>query len=224
MEKLFDKKLFEACPIGMFIHTQEGAILYGNKRAAQILGYSKSELEKKNIQDFFVDSKDFVLKKAIRTLKKEEKVFLETEVTKKNGKQVPVNMRLVSIRIEDETFLITIMNDITHHLEVERSLVEEKQRLLSYSKDLEEGQMVGKFGTYMLDIIQDSWTSSENLDAIFGIPKKYPRTLKGWLSLVHPNDQEMMEKYFLEEIVRKHRKFDKKYRIIRPSEDRKSVV
>ena len=80
---------------------------------------------------------------------------------------------------------------------------------------LREAQRVGSLGTYILDIPSGRWESSEVLDAIFGIDADYERSVLGWTSLIHPDDQRMMADYFADEVVGRHRRFDKVYRVVR---------
>jgi len=81
-----------------------------------------------------------------------------------------------------------------------------------------ESQHAAFIGSYKFDLNVDYWTSSEVLEQIFGIDKTFTRSITGWLDIVHPDDREMMAKYFVEEVVGKRKPFDKEYRIIRKSD------
>ncbi len=76
----------------------------------------------------------------------------------------------------------------------------------------------GGLGTFLLDIPDNTWRSSPQLDAIFGIAADYPRTSEGWHRLVHPEDRASMVEYFSQEVLGKHQVFDREYRIVRPSD------
>lgn len=82
-----------------------------------------------------------------------------------------------------------------------------------------ESQSAAFVGSYKFDLSADLWASSEILDQIFGIPSDYPRTLNGWLEIIHPEDREMMANYFKEEVLGKRTSFNKEYRIIRKSDE-----
>ncbi|HEY5629670.1 MAG TPA: PAS domain-containing protein [Candidatus Limnocylindrales bacterium] len=77
--------------------------------------------------------------------------------------------------------------------------------------------MVARIGSYSTDFGTGEWISSEGLDALFGIDADFPRTVEGWLSLVHPADRDAMAAYFADEVVGKGRPFDRRYRIVRPA-------
>jgi hypothetical protein len=42
--------------------------------------------------------------------------------------------------------------------------------------------------------------------------------LAGWTALLHPDERDGVNKYFIEEILGKGRNFDREYRIIRTSD------
>ena len=92
---------------------------------------------------------------------------------------------------------------------------EAEEGLRASEASLREAQEVACLGSYILDILQGSWTSSEVLDRIFDIPADYPRTNEGWGGLVHPDERQMMLDYLRNEVVGKHESFDREYRIVR---------
>jgi len=99
----------------------------------------------------------------------------------------------------------------TERQEAERTL-RESQRLLA------ESQAIAGLGTYVLDFATGRWTSSDICDQIFGIDAAYDRSVEGWAALVHPADRPAMLAYFTEEVVGRHVRFDREYRLVRPSD------
>ncbi len=81
-----------------------------------------------------------------------------------------------------------------------------------------ESQRAAFIGSYKLDLITGLWESSEVLDQIFGIDESYKRSVQGWLEVTHPDDKQMMDNYFSEEVLSKRKPFNKEYRIIRKPE------
>ena len=79
---------------------------------------------------------------------------------------------------------------------------------------LHEAEAVGQLGSFVFDIRADSWRSSENLDRVLGIGPNHPRTVAGWLQVVHPSDRAEMETY-LRDLLAARRQFDRQYRILR---------
>jgi PAS domain S-box-containing protein len=81
--------------------------------------------------------------------------------------------------------------------------------------ELDHVESVARIGSYALDIGSGRWASSRGLDAIFGIGARFPRTVDGWASLIHPEDRDAMVRYFTDEVVGAGRPFDRPYRILR---------
>lgn len=81
-----------------------------------------------------------------------------------------------------------------------------------------ESQRAASIGSYKTDFVTDKWESSEVLDDIFGIDGNYPRSIQGWLDLVHPGDRDLMDRYLREEVVSKKTIFSREYRIIRKND------
>lgn len=85
------------------------------------------------------------------------------------------------------------------------------------ARSLQESQRIAGLGTYVLDLKSMVWSSSDVLDEIFGIGPGYQRTVEGWTALVHPEDRESMATYFAE-LHAVNGRFDREYRIIRPTD------
>ena len=103
------------------------------------------------------------------------------------------------------------------------SIMMSNDRLEASLKELQErdnalfaAEDAGRLGTYILDVINENWQSSPQLDSIFGIGADYPRSIEGWHALVHPDDRASMAEYLSEEVVEKGQVFDREYRIVRP--------
>ena len=80
---------------------------------------------------------------------------------------------------------------------------------------LTEAQRVAQIGWYVFGDLR-TLASSGLLDELFGITAPdYPKTVEGWLNLVHPEDRQPMEDYLLSYVVRGHPSSDREYRIVR---------
>ena len=78
-----------------------------------------------------------------------------------------------------------------------------------------ESQRAAGIGSYKLDFRAGTWASSEVLDQLLGIDAGYRRTLEGWLALIHPDDQELINRYLTEEVIARRKPFVHDYRIVR---------
>jgi uncharacterized Fe-S cluster-containing MiaB family protein len=68
--------------------------------------------------------------------------------------------------MDGKKFMLGIFRDITERKQVEDALKESKDNFI-------EAQEVAKLGHYVFDIKTGYWTSSDELDAIFGTAETY---------------------------------------------------
>ncbi len=76
-------------------------------------------------------------------------------------------------------------------LEVRDALVD---KLEKNSEDFDRAQAVGNIGSWRLDVHKNEFTCSDENHRIFGIPKGTPLTYETFLSTVHPDDREYVDK------------------------------
>jgi len=100
-----------------------------------------------------------------------------------------------------------------HDLQARRKEAEEALKVSEFF--FRESQRAAAIGSYKTDFIEGKWESSEVLDSIFGIARSYDRSIQGWLDIVHPDDQAMMNQYLRDEVIAGRKAFSKEYRIIR---------
>lgn len=98
-----------------------------------------------------------------------------------------------------------------------------EQNLRDLARSLQDSQRIAGIGTYILDLKTMKWSSSDVLDEIFGIGPEHPRTVAGWLAIIHSDDREMMSSH-LDGAVHFHSEFDREYRIFRPLDREKRWV
>ncbi|HTY09570.1 MAG TPA: PAS domain S-box protein [Bacteroidota bacterium] len=129
-----------------------------------------------------------------------------------------LNASSVDFFSQDELELLNeIVLDVSFAIEniereLERALAEEA--LKESTELVRNSQKAGRIGSYATDFTAGVWRSSEELDDIFGIDQNFQRTVEGWGSIVHPDEQAGMISY-LDSIIAQRMPFDKEYRIIR---------
>jgi two-component system, cell cycle sensor histidine kinase and response regulator CckA len=114
----------------------------------------------------------------------------------------------VSVAPMGSGFFATIMVDVT-----ERKLHEKALREGEWF--LQRSQRVGRLGSYRLDVASAMWVGSQGLDDVFGIDATFVRNVAGWVKLLHPDDRDVMTRYFADDVLGKRKAFDRRYRIVR---------
>lgn len=119
---------------------------------------------------------------------------------------------------EELALLRELADDLAFGMVVLRTRKERESAISALRESeslLRRSQEVGNLGSYCFDGQSELWISSEKLDRILGIDASFPRTLAGWLSLVHPEDRPEVARHVAEQVIARCRRFDLTYRIIR---------
>jgi len=122
----------------------------------------------------------------------------------------------------DYSVTVTPLHDaagnLTGSIHIARNITEKRlaeDALRESEALLRDAQLMAGLGTYRLDIGTGTWSCSAVMDEIFGIDENYDHSVSGWAALVHPDDQNMMTRYFAGEVVGNGQFFNKEYRIVR---------
>lgn len=103
---------------------------------------------------------------------------------------------------------VGMIRNVTERNRLDRAIRESEERL-------QESQRIARIGGYDLDTSSGQWSSSPTMDDIFGIDTEFNRSVEGWLTIVHPEDRQAMQEYFLQKVMTEHLPFDREYRIQR---------
>jgi PAS domain S-box-containing protein len=95
-------------------------------------------------------------------------------------------------------------------------LIDTIENLHEKEQKLIEAQKLAKLGHYSLNFATGYWTSSQELDRIFGIDNTFERSVEGWVQLIHADFKQEMIEYFTHHVMQLHYKFNKEYKIINP--------
>lgn len=104
----------------------DGNILFTNKKASDLLGYSRDELLAMNIRDLYAEEILDKVEKGFAQLKKNgEKNITESKLKDSKGQVIPVEVRSFSIYDDDGRFLRTfsIIRDIRELKELHKRLI-----------------------------------------------------------------------------------------------------
>ena len=204
----------EQSPASIVITDIKGNIEYVNPKFSLVTGYSFQEVSGKNprvLKSGEMSTETY--KEMWQTISSGKEWTGEFHNKKKNG-ELYWERASISPILDSEGIVsnyLAVKEDITERKRSEE-LLRESERLLK------ETQAVARLGTYVFDIPKNIWYSSPILDKVLGIDEKISHTMEAWVSILHPEFRESMTNYFLKEVLEKHTRFDKEYKIVRKSD------
>ena len=203
--------------IACFWKDENGRFTYVNDQACRSLGYTREALLEKNAWDIDVEFDRERFKSCIARLRKKGSVSFETTHQRSDGSTFPVEITANYVEFGGREYSCAYVSDITARKHAEATL-QDSIRLLK------ESQRVARLGHYAFDVAAGCWESSETVDEILGIDDRYPKTVDGWLQLVHPEHRREMGAYLSEHVMKERNPFDREYRIVRPADGREIWV
>ena len=199
---------------GILFSDSNGVILYRSPSFQRINGYSNEErLGHSIFEKIHPDDQDEVRRRWTEGLRHPaEPQEIHCRIQHKDGTWRTVEGHARNLLSNpDVAAVVLTCRDITDHERAEDALREREYWL-------RESQRVSRIGSYVLDIRSGLWTSSETLDEIFGIGPEYPRTVEGWVALVHPDQRPELLRYFLNEVIGQSSSFNREYMIQRSND------
>jgi PAS domain S-box-containing protein len=155
-------------------------------------------------------------------------VDFEEKVVWPDGTETWVSTSKMPLRSPDGQIIGTfgISRDITYRKRVEESLLKSRdelearvtERTLELSaanQQLHQAESIAGLGNYWIDLTTGNWQGSEIFDHFLGIDEAYERTMASWPLLIHVSDRQKMVDYFTNEVIGRHIRFDREYRIVR---------
>lgn len=135
------------------------------------------------------------------------------ETLLKDGSKGWINNRKYPINNENGEIvgLFGIARDVTESKQAELALKESEA-------SLKESQLIAELGSYVFNIQDGTWRSSEILNQILGIDDSYERNEQSWDALIHPDDLIKAKHYLRRRFAAKSSTFDREYRVIRPND------
>ena len=180
--------------------------VFGAKEA-DILGKTDYDFFDAELADFFRQKDRDAMAAGLAIVNEEWTTYADT------GERALFETTKAPVRDESGRVLgvLGISRDITHARAAQDAL-NQSETLLKQS------QQVASVGHYVFNIAAGRWSSSEELDSIFGIDAEYIRDAEGWLKLVHTSQRNEMSAYLNEHVLRDQKTFDKEYRIVRAND------
>jgi PAS domain S-box-containing protein len=175
----------QARDIILFIEPGTGRIVEANQAAVNIYGYDHDRLLTMTIRDLrapeTLDGLQEQYKKADRFGHKFETVHLRSD-----GSRIPVEVNSIGADIGSDRFLISIIRDISERKAAEEAFLQ-NQAILALA--MESSRM----GAWTRDLRTDNVWWSEELEAIFGLPRgAFSRSENAFYDLVHEEDRALL--------------------------------
>ncbi|MEJ2614339.1 MAG: PAS domain S-box protein, partial [Ignavibacteriaceae bacterium] len=114
--------------VGVFQIDEDGNILYANKYATQILGYSSNDIIKLKIWDLNPEIKKETWKDYRDRISKQDMVSIDTKHIKKDGTEFPVEVHVSFIEFDNKTISFSFVKDITERKLIEKELKESEEK------------------------------------------------------------------------------------------------
>ena len=203
-------QLYDYAPVGYLTLSEEGEIIGLNLQMASLLGKERSYLVNKLLGFFISDKSKPILNTFLKNIF-HSNTNQYCELVIYSDAQFPKYLSLNGVLAKDKKQCSVSIFDITESKTAAASI--EKGDLM-----LKKSQTIAKIGTYLFDFSSGKWLGSEVLDTIFGITIDFDKSIAGWISIIHPDWQEIMKTYLTEEVIGKKLIFDKKYKIIRQND------
>ena len=183
------RTIIDKANVGIYLINPGGEIQWVNQKAADILGYSKEELEKLSIKD--IDNK-LMYESWIpvwERINKYETDKFEREHRRKDGTDIPVEIYSNYMEYEGKKYAVAFVQDISDRKRKDE-LIREKDKLLN-----EIGRLV-KVGAWKYDLNTGKPTSTDEVSRIFDIESLDDVEIGTALKYFNGENREKLEKAF----------------------------
>ncbi|MCW5978714.1 MAG: PAS domain S-box protein [Bryobacteraceae bacterium] len=190
--------------IVLFLRLDDGRIVEANAAAEAAYGYRRDELLALTVFDLRAPADRSSARRQMAEADVKSILF-EALHQRKDGSVFPVEVSSQGATIEGARMLISVVRDITARRGVEQALRESQA-------DLNRAQAVAHTGSWRLDLARNELIWSAETHRIFDVPVGARLTYKAFLSRVHPEDRQLVDRAW--EAALKGQPYDIEHRII----------
>lgn len=188
------KSLINSASDAIFIHSLNGCFLDVNEETCKRLGLSRSELLKRNINDFV--SLKFVsgVMERIKSIEMNGKMYMEIEYINKYGESIPTEINSTLIDYGDSKAILAIARDLTDRRSSEKRIKENEERYSLVIKASNDG-------IWDWDLTTNYVYYSPKWKEMIGYEDdELENNLDTWLKTIHPEDlvtvQQLLKEHF----------------------------
>jgi len=180
-------ELAEQSP-NMIFMSQNGRLVYVNKRCEEIMGYKKKEFYSPDFNFSLVYAPESLNQtKSVRRrlMKGEEVALLEYKLITKEGKKLDALLTSKLIEFEGEPTILGIVTDITERKSIEKSFKEMDEKYNSLASNV-------PVDVWTLDSKDNPIFINSNVEKMFGFTPEEIRQRGNWFwhERTHPDDRE----------------------------------
>ncbi len=219
-----NQKIINSSSLGIFACKEEGPCIIANPAVARISGASVEEMLKINFRELDSWKKNGLFQKAETALRTKKVQTAEIHLTTSFGRDAWIFYYFTTFRSGGKLHFLMIVEDITErkldenelkkyrdHLE---ELIKERTTELMRSRELlEEAQTMAHVGSWEFNIVKDEISGSEEFYRLFGVSKEQIAHYQQFVSLLHKDDWERVQKD-VEESIEWSKPYDTDYRIV----------
>lgn len=140
------KALLQQAADSMFIHDLNGRILEVNQRACDTLGYSSAELCRMHLGEIAPNFELNVNQPKWDLLEPGKPVCFNSSHRRKDGSTYPVEVRLVTLQLDNQKLVMALASDITERMRIETALQESEARYRGFAERLPLGTVITQDG------------------------------------------------------------------------------
>lgn len=208
-ERNFGNTVLDTAGALVLVLDKEGRITRFNKECERITGYLSSEVLGRVLWEFLIPEEDLNGVKQTWDALQAGDFPNEHEnhwVAKDGSKRLIAWTNNAITKPDGEIeYVIGTGLDITERRRAEEALRQSRE-------DLNHAQALGCIGSWRMDVQRNELTWSDQNHRIFGIPRGTPLTYETFLSVVHPDDRQYVDKKWKAALAGEH--YDIKHRII----------
>jgi PAS domain S-box-containing protein len=183
----YNRSLLEASIDPLLTIGKDGKITDANPATEAATGRSRAELIGTDFSEYFSDPA--VAQAGYRRAFREGVVRnYALEIRHRDGHEMPVLYNASVYRDEtgEVVGVFAAARDITERKKAEAALRESEA-------NLRKAQVIAHVGSWILNISTNQFTCSDEVYRIFGLRKSYAPTYEDFISVIHPEDREMVK-------------------------------
>ncbi len=160
------RDIFNATSDGLFIHDENGKILFVNERSCAIFGFSDQEFLRLSIADISLNQPPYTLSEAVQHIRhalQEGTCHFTWRTRRKNGELFWSEVAMRSCTIAGKLRVIASVRDITERKQVEDALRASETKLSKIFHHSSNGMALTEFDSGRIVDVNTTWTQSTGI-------------------------------------------------------------